>query len=93
MGRTYFVYIMASRSRALYVGVTNYLARRVYQHKNKLTQGFTSKYGIDELVYFEAFEDVREAIRREKEIKGWRRERKIALITASNPNWHDLPTA
>jgi len=69
--RTYYVYIMASRSRVLYTGVTNDLARRVYEHKRSLTPGFTSKYHITRLVYFEQFDDVRDAIAREKQLKGW----------------------
>src|SRR5256885_10709918 len=69
--RTYYVYIMASRSRVLYTGVTNDLGRRVHQHKRSLTPGFTSRYHIKRLVYFEEFGDVRDAIAREKQVKGW----------------------
>jgi len=88
--KPYFVYIMASRSRTLYTGVTNDLERRVYEHKRKLIDGFTSRYNIERLVFFEATEDVLSAIAREKEIKGWTRAKKIALIEASNPTWEDL---
>ena len=88
--KPYFVYIMASRSRTLYTGVTNDLERRVYEHKRKLIDGFTSRYNIERLVFFEATEDVLSAIAREKEIKGWTRAKKIALIEGSNPTWEDL---
>jgi putative endonuclease len=86
----YFTYILASRSRVLYVGITNDLQRRVYQHKNKLIPGFTCKYNVNRLVYFETTNDVRAAITREKEIKAWRREKKVALIESTNPQWRDL---
>jgi putative endonuclease len=88
--KQYYVYILASRSRNLYVGVTNDLERRVYEHKQKLVPGFTTKYNIDRLVYFETTEDVGAAISREKQIKGWLRSRKIALIGSINPTWDDL---
>jgi putative endonuclease len=86
----YYVYIMTNKSRTLYTGVTNDLARRVYEHKQKLLPGFTSKYNITKLVYFEATEDVYAALNREKQIKGWLRDKKIALIEAANSNWKDL---
>jgi putative endonuclease len=88
--RTYYVYIMASRSRVLYAGVTNDLARRVNEHKRGLNAGFTSRYRVTRLVYFEEFADIRDAIAREKAIKGWRRSRKISLVEARNPTWEDL---
>ena len=88
--RAYSVYIMASRSRVLYTGVTNDLPRRVDEHKRSLTPGFTSRYHVTRLVYFEEFTDVRDAIAREKEIKGWVRRRKIQLIEERNPTWEDL---
>ncbi len=88
--KTYYVYIMASDSRTLYTGVTNDLARRVYEHKNKLMPGFTAKYNINTLLYYEAFEDINVAIAREKQIKGWSRAKKVALIELSNPGWVDL---
>jgi putative endonuclease len=88
--RVYSVYIMASRSRVLYTGVTNHLARRVNEHKQGLTSGFTSRYRITRLVYFEEFADVRDAIAREKQIKGWTRCRKIRLVEGRNPSWRDL---
>src|ERR1041384_1708619 len=88
--RTYYVYIMASRSRVLYVGVTNDLARRVSEHKRGRNAGFTSRYRVTRLVYFEEFADVRDAIAREKAIKGWRRSRQGALIEGRNPSWNDL---
>jgi putative endonuclease len=86
----YYVYIMASRSRTLYTGVTNSLERRVFEHKEKLVPGFTSKYKIDRLVYFEMTEDIHSAILREKQIKGWTRSKKLALINSVNPTWKDL---
>jgi putative endonuclease len=86
----YFVYLLASRSRVLYVGVTNDLERRVFEHKHKLVRGFTAKYDVDRLLYFESTSNVLAAIAREKEIKGWRRSRKIALIESVNPSWQDL---
>jgi len=87
---TYYVYIMASRSRVLYTGVTNDLARRVSQHKQGLFSGFTSKYRVTRLVYFEEFAEIRDAIAREKEIKDWRRSRRVRLIENLNPTWEDL---
>jgi putative endonuclease len=89
-GRQYYVYIMTNRSRTLYTGVTNHLERRVYEHKHRLTKGFTSDYSIDTLVYYEAWNDIRAAIAREKTIKGWVRVKKIALIESRNPSWEDL---
>ena len=86
----YFVYIMAGKSGTLYTGVTNDLARRVYEHRRKLLPGFTSRYNITRLVYFEATPDVRAAIAREKQIKRWRREKKVALIESANRDWTDL---
>jgi len=88
--KQYYVYIMASRSRTLYAGVTNDLERRVAEHKRGLLPGFTSRYRVSRLVYFEATENVESAIAREKEIKCWRREKKVALIESGNPTWDDL---
>jgi putative endonuclease len=88
--KQYYVYIATNRSRTLYVGVTNDLQRRVYQHKHKLIPGFTARYNINQLVYFETTSDVKSAIAREKQIKGWLRERKIELIEKTNPTWQDL---
>jgi len=88
--RRYHVYIMANRSKTLYAGVTNNIAQRVYQHKNKLVPGFTSRYNTATLVYIEETGDVRAAIAREKQIKGWRRSKKIALVESLNPEWDDL---
>ena len=90
MTKQFYVYIMTNKSRTLYTGVTNDLERRVYEHKQKLVPGFTSKYNITRLVYYEATEDIRAAIEREKQIKGWLRARKIALIESMNPEWVDL---
>ncbi|MCS6988038.1 MAG: GIY-YIG nuclease family protein [Chloroherpetonaceae bacterium] len=89
--KTYYVYILASkRNGTLYVGFTNDLKRRVYEHKTGAIEGFTKKYGVKRLVYFEETPDANAAIRREKQIKGWRRDKKIALIESSNPEWTDL---
>ena len=88
--KQYYVYILSSKTRVIYTGVTNDLARRVYQHKNKLIEGFTSRYNITKLVYFEQTGDVREAIAREKYLKNWHRSRKLALIKSMNPDWKDL---
>ncbi|MHB2154791.1 GIY-YIG nuclease family protein [Calditrichota bacterium GD2] len=87
----YFVYIMTNwNNKIMYVGITNNLMRRVYEHKNKLIDGFTKKYNINKLVYYETFQDVRAAIEREKEIKKWRREKKNKLVNTKNPEWRDL---
>jgi putative endonuclease len=86
----YYVYIMTNKSRTLYVGVTNNLERRVQEHKQKLVPGFTSKYNINKLVYYEVTDNVYSAISREKEIKGWLRAKKIGLIKSKNPEWRDL---
>jgi putative endonuclease len=88
--KTYFVYIMTNRSKTLYTGLTNSLIRRVSEHKLRIGSCFTAKYNLDRLVYFEAFQDVHNAIEREKEIKGWLRIKKIALIVSVNPAWRDL---
>jgi putative endonuclease len=88
--KQYYVYIMSSKSGTLYTGMTNNLARRVYEHKHKLTPGFTQKYNVNRLVYCEVFNLVQDAIAREKSIKGWLRQKKIDLIESSNPTWADL---
>jgi putative endonuclease len=90
--KTYYVYIMTSYSGTLYTGMTNDLKRRVYEHKHKLIPGYTSKYNINKLVYFEETTDVQAAIAREKQIKGWLRTKKVALIDSVNPEWRDLST-
>ena len=86
----YYTYIVASRSRTLYTGVTGDLRRRVFEHKQKTHPGFTAKYNCNRLVWFERFTEVSFAIQREKEIKGWLRAKKIALIEQANPTWEDL---
>ena len=88
--RHYYVYIMTNNSRTLYTGVTNNLERRVLEHKGKAIPGFTSKYKITQLVYYEEGDDINIAIAREKQIKGWLRAKKIALIESMNPEWRDL---
>jgi putative endonuclease len=86
----YFVYMLASHTKTLYTGVTSNLLQRVYQHKKKITRGFTSKYNVDRLVHLESTGDVMSAIEREKQIKSWTRAKKVALIQASNPDWKGL---
>jgi putative endonuclease len=91
MDRQYYVYFFASRKQGtLYIGVTNDLVRRVYQHREKLIPGFTKKYGVDKLVYYEVFDDPYLAISLEKKLKKWQREWKIRTIEHENPNWEDL---
>jgi putative endonuclease len=91
MDAPFFVYILASqRNGTLYIGVTNSLARRMAEHKGKLVPGFTRKYGVDLLVYFEAFDSILEARAREHSLKRWRRAWKIDLIEKLNPDWRDL---
>ena len=86
-----WVYIMSSHSRCLYIGVTSELSGRVWEHKNGVFEGFTKKYKINQLVYHELFHDIESAIAREKQLKGWTRAKKIALIEQMNPGWEDLP--
>jgi putative endonuclease len=87
--RNFFVYILANRSRGLYIGVTNDLTRRLAQHR-VATEGHSARYRCERLVYVEATPDVRAAIAREKQLKGWRRDKKLALIQSVNPTWKDL---
>jgi putative endonuclease len=84
------VYILTNLSRTLYTGVTNDLVRRIYEHKQKIVPGFTQKYNVNQLVFYEETGDVNAAIAREKQIKGWTRAKKIALIESMNPEWKDL---
>lgn len=90
MDRRFWTYIVSSKSGTLYVGMTNNIERRMYEHKNHLIPGFTAQYGCTRLVWYEEFQDVRNAIQREKQIKGWTRARKIALIESQNPQWIDF---
>lgn len=91
MSKTYYVYILASkRNGTLYIGATNNLVRRIYEHKNNFIKGFTAKYGVNQLVYFEQTTDVNSALAREKQLKKWNRAWKLALIEKGNPNWNDL---
>jgi putative endonuclease len=87
---SYFTYIMASRSHTLYIGVTGDLRKRVFEHKWKECESFTARYNCDRLVWFEGHQDVQKAIAREKELKGWRRSKKVVLIESTNPIWADL---
>ena len=87
----YYTYILANwNNRVLYIGVTNNLERRLYEHKNGLADGFTKKYKVHKLVYFDCTADVRSAIAREKQLKGWTREKKEQLVRETNPTWRDL---
>jgi len=88
--KNYFIYILTSNTGTLYTSVTNNLEKRIYQHKHKLIDGFTKKYNVTRLGYFEETTDINAAIQREKEIKGWRRSKKIDLIKSNNPTWKDL---
>ena len=88
--KQYYIYIMANRSKTLYIGVTNNLERRLFEHKHQLVAGFTSTYKMTRLVYFEEMPDVYAAIEREKHLKGWLRAKKVALIESINPDWRDL---
>ena len=88
--KNYYVYILSSQRRVLYTGITSAIERRVFQHKTHAFGGFTAKYNVTTLVYFERYGSVHAAIRREKEIKDWRREKRVALIESTNPTWKDL---
>src|SRR5260370_9110692 len=88
--QSYFLYIGCSRSGTLYIGMTNSIYRRALEHKQREIEGFASKYGCDRLVYYESFDDVHKAIGREKQLKGWARAKKIALIESKNPRWEDF---
>lgn len=91
MDKTYYVYLLTNwNNKVMYVGVTSDLERRVYEHKNKMVEGFTEKYNVNKLVYFETTNDVMAAIEREKQIKKWRREKKNQLVIGMNPEWKDL---
>ena len=87
----YYVYILTTQNnRVLYIGVTNNLKRRINEHKSKLIDGFTKKYNVNKLVYYEKMNDVSVAIKREKQLKGWKRSKKDALVNSMNPEWKDL---
>ena len=91
MPKSYYVYLLTNQNnKVMYVGMTNNLARRIYEHRHDLIAGFTSKYHVNKLVYFEETADVLAAITREKQVKKWRREKKNALVEAMNPEWSDL---
>ena len=90
MKRSYFIYVLSSISHVLYIGVTNNLSRRIFEHKEGLIEGFTKKYHVKYLVYYEEYWDVHEAITREKQLKSWNRNKKCILIERSNPEWQEL---
>ena len=92
--KQYYVYILTNwNNKVMYVGMTNNLERRMYEHRHKLVQGFTAKYNVHKLIYYEETQDVHAALAREKEIKKWRREKKNLLVQGSNPTWQDLSEA
>ncbi len=89
--KTYYVYLLTNwNNKVMYVGITNDLVRRIYEHKEKFVKGFTEKYNVTKLVYYEQTPDISEALNREKEIKKWRREKKNRLVISTNPQWRDL---
>ncbi|MDH3542338.1 MAG: GIY-YIG nuclease family protein [Desulfobulbales bacterium] len=89
--RTYYVYLLTNwNNKVIYVGITNDLERRIYEHKEKFVKGFTEKYNVNKLVYYEQTPDINAALNREKEIKKWRREKKNRLVVNTNPLWRDL---
>jgi putative endonuclease len=91
MSKEYYIYLLTNKhNNVIYTGVTNDLIRRIYEHKNKLQKGFTEKYNVDRLVYYEMYVDIADAIIREKQIKGWTRKKKNELIIQLNPEWKDL---
>lgn len=94
MQKQFYVYICSNKSGStVYIGITNDLQRRIWEHKHKITGGFTARYNVDKLVYYETFYEAEDAIVREKELKGWLRKKKMALIKLSNPHFEDLSTA
>ena len=90
MQKHYYVYILANSRRTIYIGFTNDLQRRLQEHRDKVIEGYTSRYNLTKLVYYEVFATAREAIAHEKRLKGWLRAKKVALIESKNPNWQDL---
>ncbi len=88
--KNYYIYIMTNEAKTLYIGVTNNLERRLYEHKSKLQKGFTQKYNLTKLVYYEVMFEIKDAIFREKQLKGWLRVKKVMLIEKDNPGWDDL---
>src|SRR5579872_5501543 len=91
MNQEYYIYLLTNKSlNVLYTGVTNHIIRRIYEHKIKAVEGFTKKYNVDRLVYYEVYPEINDAIAREKQIKGWSRKKKVALINQMNPEWQDL---
>lgn len=91
--KSYYVYILTNRSATLYIGVTSNLLARLYQHRSGETLGFVSTYNLDRLIYYEEYSQVDDALAREKQLKGWRREKKLKLIATMNPDWRDLSQA
>ena len=90
MGKSYYVYILTNNSETLYIGITSNLIKRIWEHKNKVVKGFTEKYNIDKLIYYEIYEDAEQAILREKQLKNWNRKKKLELIRKTNPKFEEL---
>ncbi len=88
--KQYFVYILTNKSHTLYIGITSDIVRRLHEHKHKFVKGFTAKYNIHKLIYVEQYRDALSALNREKQLKGWTRNRKVALIKESNPTFHEI---
>jgi len=88
--KDYYVYIISNKSKTIYIGVTNNLVRRMFENKNKLVEGFSKKYNLTKLVYYEVCSEISNAIKREKQLKNWHRDWKVNLIESLNPNWEDL---
>ena len=88
--KSYFIYILSSKNKVLYIGMTENLSRRIFEHKQRLTDGFTKRYNVDKLVYFEVLPDLKSAVKREKQLKNWHRQWKIHLIESKNKSWKDL---
>ena len=93
MTKKYYIYVLTNKSFTLYIGVTSNLVKRVYEHKHKFVKGFTEKYNINKLIYFEEYSDVLTAINREKQLKGWTRKKKIALIKKTNQTFQEINVA
>lgn len=91
MIKQYYIYILRSNTGVLYIGITSNLIKRLWEHKNKLVKGFTNKYNVDKLIYYEIYEDAENAILREKQLKKWSRKKKILLITKVNPTFKEIP--
>lgn len=90
MGKSYYVYVLTNKSGTLYIGITSNLIKRLWEHKNKVVKGFTEKYNINKLIYYEVYQDVYQAVLREKQLKNWNRSKKLSLIRGTNPKFEEL---